>query len=138
MKFFGETAVQLAKSVFPANWKTDDIIVIIHAVEDEVSSMCILNRFDEHSVEITFAHLNRLVDISLFTKEIFDEIFIHQNKKVAIMITASRNQRMISLHKRLGHKQTGFIPKRFGDDDGILYTITKEEAEELWLKRFCK
>lgn len=138
MKFYGEPAVELANSVFPANWRKDDIIVIIHAVENDVSSMCILNKFEEHSVELTFAHFNRLAKISDFAQEVFDEIFIHQDKKVAIMITASKNSKMNILHKRLGHTQSGRIPNRFGDDDGILYTITKEEAERLWLERFAK
>jgi len=136
MKFYGETAVQLANSVFPAQWKANDIVVLVHAVENEVASMCILSNFDQHTVELTFAHINRLSNVKEFTKEIFNEIFIHQGKQVAIMITAESNSRMNRLHQRLGHVRTGFIPKRYGTEDGIIYCITKEEAERLWLNRF--
>lgn len=138
MIFHGVEAVEIASKSLPGSWRVDDTISIVHAVADEVSSVCILNKFEEHSVELTFAHVNKLSNISEFIREIFNEIFIHQGKKVAVMITSVENKRMILLHKKLGHTFSGIIPFRFGDADGFIFTIVREEAERLWLQRFCK
>lgn len=138
MIFYGDEAVQIASKTMPGLWRADDTISIVHAVDGEVSSVCILNKFEEHSVELTFAHVNKLSNMGDFAKEIFDEIFIHQGKKVAVMITSVENRKMVLLHKKMGHTFSGIIPLRFGDADGLIYTVVREEAERLWINRFCK
>lgn len=138
MKITGEAAVEAASNLFPGNWIAEDTVVILHVVGAEVLSACILNKFEEHSVELTFAHVNKLSNVREFTQEVFDEIFIVQKKKVAIMCSSVENKRMILLHKKLGHTFSGIIPLRFGDADGFIFTVVREEAERLWLQRFCK
>ena len=133
---YGADAVELVSKFVPGEWKENDVSIVILLRDNVLHGACILNKFDEYSVELTFYFVNSPIMVREFVEEIFTEIFITQNKLVALMYTSSSNSKMLRLHQRLNHTFSGIVPQRFGENAGYLFTITKDEAIDKWLKRF--
>lgn len=126
--FDGEYAVHLANRIAPygGNFIVNDTIVLVAEKEEDVRAAVILNRFEEHSVEASIVSSGRYV-YPKFIHLVYAQVFNHQNKDVLIMWTSSKNERMNKIHEKCGHSKSGTCPNKFGDEDGILWTFTKEE-----------
>lgn len=126
--FDGEYAVDLANQIAPygGNFIVNDTIVLVAEKDDDVRAAVIFNRFEEHSVEASIVSSGRYV-YPKFIHLVYAQVFNHQNKDVLIMWTSSENERMNNIHEKLGHSKSGTCPNKFGDEDGILWTFTKEQ-----------
>ncbi len=125
--FYDGQAAEIASNIAPygGNFIPSDTAVLVNCKDGDVHAAVIFNHFENNSVEATMA-VNGFVSPA-FIKTVYQFIFETQGKQVLLMWTSKENNGMNRIHRKLGHQQSGTCPHLFGDEDGVLWTMTRTD-----------
>ena len=127
----GNDAAELANKVSPYGGKflPEDTVACVYQVDGEVRCVVILNHWESSSVEGTVISSGKFVSRK-FIRDVYDFIFNNQDRKLLLMWTSIENGEMISIHQKFGHRISGMAQNKFGDETGVLWSMTKTQWKE--------
>lgn len=104
----------------------------LHA-DGSIAAVVLYTRFARSNVEMSIASDGSATWADRrFIRAVFSYPFLQLEKRRVTIITSEHNDRMLQQATRLGFTQEGRLRGWYGDDDGILFGMLREECA--WLK----
>lgn len=102
-------------------------------VADDARILCVVaySGFRKHSCEMTIASESPLWCTRRFLRTAFQFPFIEWAYKRVTFVTTPGNHRAIRLNEWLGAHYEGRLRRWFGDEDGLVYGLLREECWSL-------
>lgn len=99
----------------------------------DIAAVAIYSRFHEHNLEMSVASDGSGLWMSkTFLLQAFAYPFLVLGKRRVMAVMEEGNHQAINLNRRLGFVREGLLRKWYGDKDGILVGMLREECK--WLK----
>ncbi len=122
-----EWARQVLKVKFEPNQAT-----WISLVDDEIRAVVVYTRFSTHNCEMSIATDNaKTWATRKFMRACYRYAFDQLKVARVTVVIEEDNEASIELCRRLGHVEEGRLKHWFGDKDGILMRMTREECKYL-------
>ena len=113
------------------NFNPEEVTTIASVEGDQLLCVVVYSRHTTYGCEMTIASTSPKWCTRKFLKEAFAYPFVQCGYQRVTFVTTPDNPKTVSLNERLGAVYEGRLRRWFGDRDGLVYGMLKEECR--WL-----
>ena len=125
--------IDFANRILSADFNATPSVTISNVDENgEILAVVIYTRFSKHNCEMSIAtsgHKNWAS--KRFLKACYAYVFYQCGLKRITVVVDENNNQSITMCKKLGHVKEGILHSWFGETNGVIFRMKKEECK--WL-----
>lgn len=121
--------VQWVNDQLQVRFKPWEVITCAHVQGDQLLCVIVFSRFTTWGCEVTVASTSPKWCTRKFLKEAFAYPFVMCGYQRVTFITTPENQKAITACQKVGAVYEATLKKWFGDRDGLVYRMLKEECK---------
>lgn len=124
--------LEFANRILGVNFSPDQSVWISHIVDGSPIAVTVYNRFSKHNCEMSIAtDGGKRWATRAFLRASYLYPFKQLNLDRISAVVEEKNANSLTLCRKLGHEEEARLKSWFGDQDGILFRMMKENC--IWL-----
>lgn len=124
--------LEFANKVLGVGFDVAQAVWITHLVDDKPVAVAVYNRFSAYNCEMSIAtDGGRRWASRAFLRSCYLYPFVQLGLKRVSAVVEEKNTKSLTLCRKLGHAEEARLMAWFGEQDGILFRMMKEDCK--WL-----
>lgn len=125
--------LQFANHILSTSFSQQNVKTLANVAEGgEILAVIVYSRFAPHNIEMSIASSSPRWATKGFIRAAYTYPFVQLNKRRITAVVEDGNDKAVAMNKKLGHIEEGRLKCWFGDKDGIIFRMLREECK--WLE----